>query len=352
MRIIQRYLAGTILKTTLLALFVLVSLFLFFTLIDQLADTVHGSYGVRKALVYTFLTIPRISYELFPIAAVIGSMATLGITARNSELDVILTSGVSRFNLSKILIKSSFLLVLSAILIGELIVPPAEEMAQKIRSVALAENGAVKTDYGLWIRDGNNYVNIWRVFPGNRIEDIYSYEFDDANNLRSSFHASSAVYQDGKWLMQDLKESLLNRGVVKSRTIPYTTWDSLIDPEILNIVMVKPDRLSILGLVNYIKYLRQNSQNTQSYEQALWAKFIKPFSVIAMIVLAVPLVSGPFNFVTLGHSIFTGVLAGIIFHMSTQVSANLGIVYQVHPMISVMTPTVLLILLIFYLIRK
>jgi lipopolysaccharide export system permease protein len=352
MRIIQRYLAGNLLWTSLLALFVLVSLFSFFTLIDQLEDTGRGTYGITEAVIYTLLTMPRISYELFPIAAVIGSMAVLGILARNNELDVILTSGISRFSLSLVLIKSSFLLVIVALIIGELIAPIAEEKAQNIRSLALSENITLKTRYGFWIRDGNSYVNIRRMLPGNQIQDIYFYEFDNDNNLRSSFHAENATYNDGKWIMEDIRESLLSDNKVESRTVNQAIWESLINPEILNVVTVKPQYLSMLGLANYITYLKQNAQNSLSYEQALWSKLMKPFSIVAMIVLAVPLVSGPSRTVAVGQRVFTGALAGIIFHIFTQVSENLGVVYQFHPAVSVIAPILLLVTIIIYLMRS
>ena len=352
MRVIQRYLAGNLLRSSLLALFLLVSLFSFFTLIDQLNDTVRGSYGIIEAIVYTVLIMPRISYDLFPIAAVIGSMAVLGILARNSELDVILTSGVSRFSLSVVLIKSSLILVVVAVLIGEVVAPVAEERAQNLRSMALSDNITLKSRYGFWIRDGNSYINIRKMLPGGRIEDIYLYEFDDDNNLLRSFHAGSAFYNNGRWQMQDIDESLLGQDQVESQNLDSAIWESLINPEILNVVTVKPQYLSIRGLTNYINYLKLNAQDTQAYEQALWAKLIRPFSIVAMIVLAVPLVSGPSRTIAVGQRVFVGALAGIIFHICTQVSENLGMVYHIQPWISVTTPTVLLVLLIIYLIRK
>jgi lipopolysaccharide export system permease protein len=71
-----------------------------------------------------------------------------------------------------------------------------------------------------------------------------------------------------------------------------------------------------------------------------------------MIVLAVPLVSGPSRSIAVGHRVFIGTLAGIGFHIVTQVSENLGVVYQIHPGVSVSAPTVLLVALIIFLMRK
>ena len=98
MKIIRRYITVHLLWVTMLALFLLVALFSFFTLIDELGEAGKGSYGIPQILLYVILTVPRAAYELFPIAAVIGSMVVLGIMAQNSELDVIRTSGGDRPN--------------------------------------------------------------------------------------------------------------------------------------------------------------------------------------------------------------------------------------------------------------
>ena len=47
-----------------------------------------------------------------------------------------------------------------------------------MRSVAMTQQIALKTRYGLWARDGNRFINVRTVLPGNRMQDIYVYEFD------------------------------------------------------------------------------------------------------------------------------------------------------------------------------
>ena len=82
----DRYIGRNIIASSLVALITLITIFSFFSLVDQLDDAGHGNYGVFQAIEYVLLTIPRLSYELFPIATVIGCMAGLGILANNNEL--------------------------------------------------------------------------------------------------------------------------------------------------------------------------------------------------------------------------------------------------------------------------
>jgi lipopolysaccharide export system permease protein len=352
MKIIQRYFTVTLVGTSLLALSVLVALFAFFSLIDQLEETGKGSYGVAQALTYVLLTMPRLAYELFPIAAVIGSMASLGMMAQNSELAVIRTAGVSKINLSLVLAKSGLVLVMIAIVIGELLAPICEEKAQHMRSMALTEQIALKTKYGFWARDGNSYINIRKVLPSGKVEQIYIYEFDDNDELRSSIHAKKGEYDDGKWLLEDIQQSVISKDLVKRQHHELANWDSLLDAEMVNMLIVKPEYLTLWGLINYIDFLNQNVQDAQRYEQALWTKIIRPLSILAMIVLAVPLVRGTSRTTAIGQRVFVGALIGIIFHIFNQMTGHMGVVYDISPAISATVPTIALALITLFLLRN
>jgi lipopolysaccharide export system permease protein len=352
MKILQRYLATHLMWTTALALFVLVALFAFFSLIDQLEETGRGNYGVFQAVTYVFLTLPRLAYELLPIAAVIGAMAVLGIMAQNSELAVIRTSGVSIWQLAGLMLRAGLLLVVVTLLIGELLMPAGEERAQYLRSVALTKQIALKTRYGFWARDGNSYVNIRTMLPGNRAEHVYIYEFDDANRLRSSIYARSAVYGDREWRLQQIRQTILDGDRVSTRRLKEAAWDSFIDPEMINFVLVQPQYLTMAGLARYITYLERNALNTGPYEQALWTKLTRPFSVMAMILLAVPLVRGHARTTAIGQRVFIGALIGITFHIVNEAAGHMSVVYQVPPMVSATLPTLALLLLIFFLLRR
>jgi len=352
MRIIQRYFTVTLVSTSIIALSVLVALFCFFSLIDQLEETGKGSYGVVQAVTYVLLTMPRLAYELFPIAAVIGSMTTLGMMAQSSELAIIRTAGVSKLNLSFVLVKSGLILVAIALVIGELLAPVCEEKAQHLRSMALTEQIALKTKYGFWARDGNSYINIRKILPGGLVEQIYIYEFDENDELRSSILAQRGEYSDGKWLLEDIKQSIIGKDNISSQQIDLASWDSLLESEMVNMLIVKPEYLTFWGLISYIDFLNKNAQNAQRYEQALWVKMVRPLSILAMIVLAVPLVRGTSRTTAVGQRVFAGALIGIVFHIINQASSHLGVVYEIPPVFSVTVPTILLALITLFLLRS
>tara|TARA_R110002072_G_scaffold77125_1_gene180210 strand:+ start:5654 stop:6715 length:1062 start_codon:yes stop_codon:yes gene_type:complete len=346
--ILDRYIGRSILVTSILALFALVAVFSFFSLVDQLDDTGRGNYGVADAIQYVLLTIPRLSYELFPIAIVIGSMAALGMLANTSELAVIRTSGVSQAQLAYSLIKTGLVFVVISILIGEVIAPVTEQAAQQKRSIALTKQISMKTKHGFWSRDGDNYINIRKILPGDRVEEIYIYEFDKEHHLRSSIYAKHAEYDQDKWVLHDILKTEITEEQVTNNHYDTAEWEALLSPEVINMVTIKPRYLSIIGLISYIDYLKANNQSSKQYVQAFWSKLISPFSIIAMILLSICVVRCEARPMGLGQRVFIGALIGITFHLLNQVSGHLGIVYGVPTFLSVCLPTIAVFSYIYY----
>ncbi len=351
MKILRRYLARILLWTTLLALAVLVALFSFFALIDQLEETGRGNYGVFQALTYVLLIMPGLASELFPIAATIGSMATLGIITQTNELTIIRTAGVSNMQLAALLARAGILLVLLAIINSELVAPYSEEKAQNLRSLSMTQQITMKTKYGFWARDGNSYINIRKILPGQRVEQIYIYEFDGESRLRTSTRAKQARYVDDRWLLMDILQTTIDGENIQRRRLKQAAWESLLDPEMLNLIIIKPQYLNLIGLAGYIKYLHDNSQDSRLYDQALWVKLVRPFSILALIVLAVPMVRVHLRSIPVGQRVFQGALAGILFHIFSEASGNVGMVYGISSVISVTTPTLVLAGVLFWLLR-
>ena len=346
LKILQRYFTINLIRTTALALIVLVGISSFLSLIDQLEDAKGEDYGMLQVLVYILLIIPRLVYELIPIAAMIGSMATLGLLARNSELNIIRTSGVSKYSLAVLMGKSALVIVLFSILIGEFVAPISEKKVQEQQAAVLVEQISLQTKYGFWARDGNSFVNIRKILSGNKVEDVYIYEFDSQERLRNSIFAKHAEYLDNQWFLEGIEKTTIDEAGVKREEYKKASWGSLLDPEIINLAVTKPQYLTAWGLYDYIQFLKSNTQNTERYRQAFYEKLIRPFTIIAMIILSIPLVRAYAKSIAVGQHVFTGALIGIIFYFCNSATSHIGIVYGIHPFISVAAPTLILFMIL------
>jgi lipopolysaccharide export system permease protein len=120
----------------------------------------------------------------------------------------------------------------------------------------------------------------------------------------------------------------------------------------LGVVTVKPESLSLRGLIDYLDYLKANQQNPSRYQLAFWRKIMQPLTVAVMLLVALSFIFGPLRSVSMGARIMMGVFTGILFFISNEVLGSLSLVYQLPPMLGAMMPSVLFIIAAWYFIKK
>ncbi|MBI5041398.1 MAG: LptF/LptG family permease [Gammaproteobacteria bacterium] len=172
MRILDRYIGRTVIAGTLLALFILLAVELFFSFANEIQDIGKGRYTLTDAFVYVGLTIPRRVHDLFPMAALLGSLLSLGTLAANSELVAIRAAGVSVTRIALSVLKAGAILLVIAAAIGEWVAPRTEQLAQQRRVLAQSEAITFRSEHGLWARDGDRFINIKRILPDGRLAGV------------------------------------------------------------------------------------------------------------------------------------------------------------------------------------
>lgn len=337
MKILDAWIARNVAGGVLLALAVLLSLTAVVSLVDELDSVGRGSYGIGGAMEFVLLTIPRHAFVLFPLAAVIGTLAGLGTLAVSSELAVVRASGVSVARIVGSVLKGGLALVVTAVLIGEVVAPWCERLAESRRASAL-EEAQGRWD-GYWIRDGRRFVNAVRVRPDGGVEDMYIYEIDPEGALRTVTHARRAHYRDSAWVLESVRRSDVSAGGVMTRFSSREVWDMRFRPDLVRLASARLESLSGGALVRYIDYLRDNRLETAAYELALWTKVVYPLATGVMVVLAVPLVLGRLGGAGIGKRILAGCLIAVTFHVVNGVSGKMGIVYGLSPVLSAFAPT-------------
>jgi lipopolysaccharide export system permease protein len=352
MRLLDRYIGLVVFQAILLVLLILVALFAFFSFIEEASDIGSGQYDTWLALEYVLLQVPRSAYELFPLAALLGSLAGLGILANNSELTVIRAAGVSVLRIYWAVLKLALLMLAAMIWLGETVAPHSEQYARQMRAVARGEQIALQTRHGFWARDGKNFVHIRTILPGGELGDVSLYEFDQNQILKSAAQARLAVYQNDHWMLQDLVLTRVNNGRVETDLQASAEWDSLLSPGLLSILILKPDRLSSAELHKYIGYLKDNNQGAARYELAFWNRVLYPLVTAVMIFLAVPFVFGSPRNVALGQRALAGALIGIVFYLLNQTLGHFSVLYHINPLLSAVLPLALFLGMGVWMLRR
>ena len=345
MKIIDRYIAVVVINGTLTALLVVVGLSVFFNLIGQIEDVGNGGYTLLIMLATVVLAIPNSMYELFPVAALLGSLIGMGMLASNSELIAMRASGLSIWRIVLSVMQAGVIMLLVAVLLGEFVAPMAEQYAQQLRASATDARVSFMGSRGLWVRDDKLFINARKVVSENTLADITVYEFDDEAKLKMATRARSARYRKGQWVLRDVRQSEFGKDSVQVRHIDKLPRDSLLTPELLGIVVLKPEDMSARDISQFMGYLEDNGLDTQQYRYALLGRFITPLSALVMLFVSVPFVFGGLRSVGAGQRLFIGILVGFGFYILSQISGQMGRVYDFDPLLATLTPSVIFLLI-------
>lgn len=352
MKTIDRYLSRSVAASSLLVLIVLLALFSLVTLVSELEDVGRGSYDLIDAVQVILLTLPGLASQLMPLVALLGTTLGLGMLALNNELVVLRASGISLGRVVGSVMRVGLGLIAIAIVLGEWVAPRAEQVAQSLRATALHEPVTLKTDKGFWARDGRRFINIRQIFPDGRLGDIRIFELDEEHRLRATVHAATAAYQGDEWLLEDILRTTIGDDQVTTERLPEAAWRSLIDPGLIDVVAVRPEKLSAWGLYKYIEYLHDNNLAAGRYELALWGKIMAPVATGVMVFLAVPFIFGSLRSVSITQRILVSAFIGIGFHIFNQTVNYVALVYGFYPAFSAIFPTVLFFMLALFLMRR
>ena len=344
MNIITRYLLKEITVSVTLIMLALIAMFSFFDLIQELESLGRGSYGLSKVLLFVILSAPGHVYEIMPVAVLVGCMYSIGQLARHSELIILRVSGISSTGIALSLLKIGLIFTLVTFFVGELITPLSEKMAQRMR--IQATDSVIVQDFksGLWVKDGSSFVNIEQILPDSTLLNVHIYEFDQEFRLKTNSHAKSGQFVQDQWNLKEVTQTHFNKDTNEIKQLETATWRSLIRPELLNVLLVLPEKMSAWNLYSYIKHLSINKQKTTRYEMALWSKLVYPLACMVMIMLALP-----FGFIqqrATGAStkIFIGIMLGVLYQILNRTFIHLGVLNDWAPLFSAVTPTVLFLI--------
>ena len=342
MRTLRNYIAREIAVSTLLVFVALLLLFAFFDLVEQMKDLGRGGYQLRHILLHVLLSTPNHVYELFPIAVLIGTLFALAQLVASSEYTVMRASGVSLMRMLGALGSVGVMFGVLTFAVGEFVAPPAEQFAQRLRSQAIAGIVAQEFRSGLWIKDGTAFVNVLEVTPSAGLKGLRVYEFDENYRLLTLRYAAGAEYQgQNRWQLSDVAQTTFDGMKARVSKIERMDWQSVLEPALLNVLLIKPEKMSAWSLYSYSQHLKENRQKALRYEIALWTKLLYPVAVLVMMVLALPFAYFQSRQGGVGAKIFAGIMLGLAFHFLNRLLGHLGLLNDWPPFASAVAPTLL-----------
>jgi lipopolysaccharide export system permease protein len=248
-------------------------------------------------------------------------------------------------------LRPTIIFMILQFLIGEYIAPYSEQMA--VNRKAIAQGSSVKQSHQkLWNHETNEFMHFNAVLPSGVIYGLSRYQLNDEHQLVSASFTKQAIYQGDHWQEEDVAVTHVEKDATSVENIVSRRWDTQLTPELLNVLVLDPDNLSIRNLYYYNNYLHEQHIENNDYSLAFWKKALDPLATASLVLIAISFVFGPLRSVTMGQRVFTGVMFSVAFLIAQRLFGPSSLVFGFSPLLAVLFPIVVCVGIGLFLLRK
>ncbi len=292
--LLDAYVGKAYLRVLVLAFAGMLGIFYIGSFIDWSDNLFKGQATVVQLAQYMWYSTPQFVYYVLPLSALVGTLVTIGLLTKSSELIVMRACGVSLYRTALPLMVLG--LLWSGLLFGleESFLAASNRKAAELKH--LMRGGQPRTFDVLsrqWVagRDGRIYRYTYFDPRAKTLSGLEVYRFAEKPwGLAETMSVRSAQYQPatGAWLADQGWTRTFTDDVVSA----YTRFEAapLVFEAATYFGTEQPDadRLSFTSLSRYIQALRISGFDVVPYRVALHRKVAFPFVALVMTLIAIP----------------------------------------------------------------
>jgi lipopolysaccharide export system permease protein len=153
--------------------------------------------------------------------------------------------------------------------------------------------------------------------------------------------AQTAHWDGAHWRLEGVTETTLSDRTTNTLRAPDQNWVSAVTPDLLLLLMVRPENMSVTALYGYVGHLLENRQDARRYSIALWNKLLYPVAMPVMLLLALAFAFRPPRAGEAGGRLLTGVLLGLGFYLASRMLSQMTLLQAWPAWVSALTPILL-----------
>lgn len=292
--VLHRYLLRQNLFILLSTLGVGTAVYLMSDLFDRLDDFLEAGLGFGTVVSYFFYKIPLILSQIMPAVFLVSVVVQLCLMARSRELLALRSGGVSLASLTLFFVAYSILWCLIQFTFSQFVGVYGERAAGRIWSEDVRGNLIEKKDLGnVWFKEGDHVVELARLWPARgEAHGVTVFRMtDDRGGITRIITAEEAHAEPGAWRLSGV--TVLDPQDFSVTPSPDVTMDFEQDPmTFLHIDPgADPARLPMWTLSRVIDRLDASGSNVERLRTTWHMKWAYAFSILAMGLLALALVT-------------------------------------------------------------
>lgn len=291
MKILRRYFLKEFFKFLIIFLAGFTAISVVAEFFDKMNEFFTNKPPAGVIIQYLLLQTPAVMLYALPFASLFSILITLGIASKWREIIIIKASGGSTKRLFSGFLILGIILALSALLLGETVVPAATREAAWIRKVKILKETPrlVYSREALWLKGlDRSLIRIdGFIVDQNRILKTSIFYFDPSFRPVKRLEADEGAWSQGVW-------SLKNVTVFDFMDNTAKKYDSFVsasleEPKIFSEEMKKPAEMNFTELYTYYLRLEKAGFKNLRYVVRLYEKLSYPFVNFIMTLFGVAL---------------------------------------------------------------
>ncbi|AYQ56633.1 Permease YjgP/YjgQ family protein [Bathymodiolus thermophilus thioautotrophic gill symbiont] len=356
MKILDRYIAKTLLFYTLGVMVIWAGVYALFNFINEVDLIGRQDYTLLSAIIYVVADLPSVIYAHSSVIILLGCLLGLGHLATTAQLIVVRSGGISIMKIAQKVVIAALLFMLITILLGEFVAPVTTKYAELYRSKALGRNISTASQQGFWLKDGNAIINVKKNFDGSVFKKITLMRLNKEHQLDAVMYSDKAVF-DGNQLNfeETTRHQLKQTGKftdIQSKDYQQYNAKVSFNQSLINNLKKEPQMLSMIALYKHISFLSSNNLTSEDFATELYKRTSKPVTLVAMLMLSMLFIFGSLRDSTLGKKIFLGMVVSLLFELSSRIGGVVSLRFNYDPFFGAFAPALVVLMIAFFLLRK
>jgi lipopolysaccharide export system permease protein len=345
-RILRRYLALRFAAAT-FGTFALCSLLIFMIDIVELLRQA-GKFGrVPSARIawIAVLRLPAYTELLLPFCVLVGSIGTLLMFNRKSELTVMRAAGMSALQFVRPGITVALLFGIFSIAVYNPVAAWAREESERLFAEAFGrEQTVLRSDgNGAWLRqEGSDGASVLHAASahssGTILHEVMFLQFDPQGRFTERIDGSRATLFDGFW---EINSATVTRAGQKPDSYDVYTVSTALSPERVADALGSAITVSVWDLPALIEVTEKAGLSAHRFRVQYALLLARPALLVVMVLLAATVSLRSFRSGGIQTMVGIGLVGGFGFFLFSEISRQVGIAGLAPPLLAVATPVVL-----------
>ena len=313
-------------------------------MLQGLEDGLGGIADLIGVAIAAARILPEGMIDLLPVIVVLATASAMGALQVRSELTVMRAAGISLWRLTGIALLPGLMIAALALAALQWLTPMMQEAPERLLGASLGESGLWHPSHGLWVRSGDEFLNVQNLRLGRIPTGINLYRFDRDGGLSEHIEAETAVVQDdGGWTLESVTvRDYRDRAGSFLRHFDQQHWDSFLSARQLELLLSPPASLALTDLWQYVEGLKMRKQESAEFEMVLWRRLALPLSCLGMVLAAMATAAVPLKSRAVSVRLVAALTLGLTFQLLAELTAYLGLVLSWPVLVVALGPAVVL----------